>query len=55
MNLKLLSIIALTILSVTATVAAITTTPEMMAARRVHQRFAAESFANGAPSGRSPS
>jgi tight adherence protein B len=45
MNLKLFPIIVLTILTVTASVAAITTTPEMMAARRVHQRFAAESFA----------
>lgn len=46
MNLKLVLIIALTILTVATTVAAITTTPEMMAARRVHQRFAAESFAS---------
>lgn len=45
MNLKLLPIIALTLLTVAATLAAITTTPEMMAARRVHQRFAAETFA----------
>ncbi|CAB4611852.1 unannotated protein [freshwater metagenome] len=43
MNLRLLPVIALTILSVVATVAAIATAPEMMAARRVHQRFAAES------------
>jgi tight adherence protein B len=44
MSLKLLPIIALTIFTVAATVAAITTTPEMIAARRVHQRFAEESF-----------
>ncbi len=45
MNLKLFLTIALTIFTVATTVAAITTTPEMMAAWRVHQRFAAESFA----------
>lgn len=43
MNLRLLPIIAVSVVAVLATLSAIATAPDMMAARRIHQRFADES------------
>ncbi len=42
MSLRLIPVVALTVVAVVSTLSAIATAPEMMAARRVHQRFAAE-------------
>ena len=42
MSLRLIPVLALTVLAVVSTLSAIATAPEMMAARRVHQRFEAE-------------
>lgn len=42
MSLRLIPVLAMTVLAVVSTLSAIATAPEMMAARRVHQRFEAE-------------
>lgn len=44
MSLRLIVVAVVTVTAVVSTIAAIVTTPEMMAARRVHQRFAAETL-----------
>ena len=46
MSLRLIVVVAITVIAVLSTMTVIVTTPEMMAARRVHQRFAAETLAH---------
>jgi len=44
MSLRLVVVAVVTVIAVVSTITVIVTTPEMMAARRVHQRFAAETL-----------
>jgi tight adherence protein B len=44
MSLRLVVVVVVTVIAVVSTITVIVTTPEMMAARRVHQRFAAEAL-----------
>ena len=44
MSLRLIVVVVVTVIAVLSTITVIATAPEMMAARRVHQRFAAETL-----------
>jgi len=45
MSLRLIVVVLVTVIAVVSTMTVVVTAPEMMAARRVHQRFAAETVA----------